>query len=62
MSKKKYIVAVVIGKIFMVSFWGYIGKSFVESMTDISAIIVMSIMIITAYALSKLIGKNANIE
>lgn len=62
MSKKKYIVAVVIGKIFMVSFWGYIGKSFVESMTDISAIIVMSIMIIIAYALSKLIGKNANIE
>lgn len=62
MSKKKYIVAVVIGKIFMISFWGYIGKSFVESMTDISAIIVMSIMIITAYALSKLIGKNANIE
>ena len=62
MSKKKYIVAVVIGKIFMVSFWGYIGKSFVESMTDISAIIVMSIMIIIAYALSKIIGKNANIE
>lgn len=62
MSKKKYIVALLIGKIFMVSFWGYIGKSFVESMTDISAIIVMSIMIITAYALSKLIGKNANIE
>ena len=62
MSKKKYIVAVVIGKIFMVSFWGYMGKSFVESMTDISAIIVMSIMIIIAYALSKLIGKNANIE
>ena len=62
MSKKKYIVAVVIGKIFMVSFWGYIGKSFVESMTDISAIIVMSIMIIIAYALSKFIGKNANRE
>ena len=62
MSKKKYIVALLIGKIFMVSFWGYIGKSFVESMTDISAIIVMSIMIIIAYALSKLIGKNVNIE
>ena len=61
-SKEKYIVALLIGKIFMVSFWGYIGKSFVESMTDISAIIVMSIMIIIAYALSKLIGKNANIE
>lgn len=62
MSKKKYIIALLIGKIFMVSFWGYIGKSFVESMTDISSIIVMSIMIIIAYALSKLIGKNANIE
>lgn len=62
MSKKKYIVALLIGKIFMVSFWGYIGKSFVESMTDISSIIVMAIMIIIAYALSKLIGKNANIE
>lgn len=62
MSRKKFIIALLIGKMFMISFWGYIGKSFVESMTDIHTIIVMSIMIVIAYTLSKIIGKNANIE
>lgn len=62
MSRKKFLVAILIGKIFMISFWGYIGKSLVESMTDITTIIIMSIMIIIAYVLSKVIGKKANID
>ncbi len=62
MSKKKFVIALLLGKIFMVSFWAYVGKSFIESMTDISSIIVISIMILIAYTLSKIIGKSANIE
>lgn len=62
MSRKKFLAAILIGKIFMISFWGYIGKSLVESMTDITTIIIMSIMIIIAYILSKVIGKKANID
>ena len=62
MRKKKFLLAILIGKIFMISFWGYIGKSLVESMTDITTIIIMSIMIVIAYILSKIIGKKANIE
>lgn len=62
MPKKKFLLAILIGKIFMISFWGYIGKSLVESMTDITTIIIMSIMIVIAYILSKIIGKKANIE
>ncbi len=62
MSRKKFLVAILIGKVFMISFWGYIGKSLVESMTDITTIIIMSIMIIIAYVLSKAVGKKANID
>ncbi len=62
MSKKKFLLAILIGKIFMISFWGYIGKSLVESMTDITTIITMSIMIVIAYVLSKIVGKKANID
>lgn len=62
MSKKKFLVAILIGKIFMISFWGYIGKSLVESVTDITTIIIMSIMILLAYIISKEVGKKANID
>ncbi len=62
MSKKKYIVSLLIGKIFMTSFWAYVGKSFIESMADINSIIIISIMIIIAYSISKIISKNANIK
>lgn len=62
MSKKKYLTAIAIGKVFMISFWAYIGKSFIESMTDLKTIIILSIMIIIAYVISKIVSKRINIE
>ncbi len=62
MSKKKYLAAIAIGKVFMISFWAYIGKSFIESMTDLKTIITLSAMIIIAYVISKIVSKRINIE
>lgn len=62
MKEEKFISALFIGKIFMITFWAYIGKSFIESMTDIKAIIFISILLLLAYFLSKLVGKRMNIE
>lgn len=61
-SKKKFVASIVIGKLFMVLFWAYIGKSLIESMTDIGAIITISIMLVIAYIISKIVGRKAHIE
>lgn len=60
--KKKYLIALLIGKIFMIFFWAYVGKSLIESVTDIKTIIIVSIMILLAYFISKLVSKKMNIE
>lgn len=62
MNKKKFIIALLTGKIFMVIFWGCIGKSLLESVTDIKTIIIISIFIIMAYFISKLVSKKMKIE
>lgn len=61
-SRKKFVSAILLGKIFMIIFWGYVGKSLIESITDISTIITISIMLLIAYFLSKIVSKKMNIE
>lgn len=61
-SKRKYIIALLTGKIFMIAFWGLVGKSLIESITDISSLIFAAILIVVAYFLSKLISKKMNVE
>ncbi len=61
-SKKKYLTALLIGKIFMVTFWAYIGKSFIESLTNFKAIIFITIILIIAYYITKFISKEFKIE
>ena len=62
MSKRKFITAILIGKIFMVIFWGCIGKSLLESITDIKTIMIVSVFIIIAYIISKIVSKKMKIE
>ena len=59
---EKFLVSIIIGKLFMVIFWGYIGKSFIESMTDIKTIIFIALTLVVSYIVSKIIGKKMNIE
>ena len=62
LDKRKFLVALLTGKIFMISFWGLVGKSLIESLTDISSLIIAAVLIIIAYFLSKLISKKMKIE
>ncbi len=62
MKKEKFLLALMIGKIFMIVFWGYVGKSFIESMTDITTIMILTIMLAIAYSLSRIVSKKVNIE
>lgn len=62
MTHEKYLSALVIGKAFMITFWGYIGKSFIESMRDIKAIIYIILILILSYVISKIVSKKMNID
>ena len=62
MSYKKFVFSLLIGKFFMIFFWGYIGKSFIESLTDIKSFIYIVLALILSYVISKLINKKLKIE
>lgn len=62
MAKEKFVTALLIGKVFTVIFWGYIGKSFIESLTDVGSIIFIIVALLVAYGISKLVSKSMNIE
>lgn len=61
-SKEKFISALLIGKVFTVIFWGYIGKSFIESLLDFDSIIYIVVALIIAYVISKIVSHKMNIE
>lgn len=52
MDKKKFIISILIGKIFMVYFWGFIGVSLIESLKNPLILIKVVILLLFAYILS----------
>lgn len=54
---KKYFSALIIGKLPMVYFWGFIGKSLLESISDPYTLAQIIVMIILAYLVSKVVNK-----
>lgn len=61
-SKEKFLGALVIGKMFSIVFWAYIGKSFIESLMDFRSIIYIVITLIISYVLSKFVSIKMNIS
>lgn len=59
---KKFIMAASIAKVSIVYFWGYIGSTFIESMTDIGVLIKLLIIILVAFLLSKFVTKKFKID
>lgn len=49
---KKYILSLLIGKIFMVYFWGFIGLSLIESLKNPYILIKVAIMVLIAYLIA----------
>lgn len=61
-SIKKFLISLLISKIFVVYFWGYIGTTLVESLTDISALIKILVMLVFSYAISIFVNKKFNLD
>ena len=61
-SKRKYFLALVVGKIFLVYFWGFIGTSLVQSFKNPIILIRIGVMLLVAYLVSMLVNKRLNID
>ena len=61
-SYNKYLLALLISKISIVYFWGFIGTTLVESITDIGVLLKIAVIILIAFILSKIVTKKFNIN
>ena len=62
MPRDKYILSIVIGKLFMIIFWGYVGMKVLKDITDIKSLLFIGVGLIIAFIISRYIGKKMNIE
>lgn len=62
MNAKKFLIGIIIGKIPLVLFWCFIGKSLSESLTDYTVLIKIVIMLVITYIVSKILNKILKLE
>lgn len=62
MSKKKFIFAIMIGKIFMVYFWGYIGTTLIECFTHPIYLVRIFVMLVITFIISKVVNRWFNLD
>lgn len=62
MSYKKYICALLIGKIAIVYFWGFVGTNFIESIQEPNKIISIVGMVFLAFVASKVFENLVKVE
>ena len=62
MKQEKFLSAILIGKCFSIIFWGVIGKSLLESLTDLYSILYIVITLVLAYIISKIVSHRLHIE
>lgn len=62
MSYKKFLTAIIIGKIFLVYFWGYVGVSLIESLKNPIVLVKVGIMLLIAYLISSIVNKKLKLE
>ncbi len=62
MKYKKFLLAAIIAKISVVYFWGFIGTTLVESITDITVIIKLVFILVVALLLSKIVINKFDID
>ena len=60
--EKRFITALIIGKVFMVYFWGFVGTSLIDSFSNPYYLIRIVILMIVAFAISRLVKYTCGIE
>lgn len=62
MNFKKFLFALLIGKLSIIYFWGMVGKSFIDSIGDIKTVLLILLSLVVSYLLSKIISKKMSLE
>ena len=62
MNFKKFLISILVGKIFLVYFWGVVGTGLLESLHNPSSIITVIVMVVIAYLVSIIIKKVFKID
>ncbi len=62
MSYKKFLTALMLGKIFLVYFWGFVGVSLVDSIKNPIYLVRVGLLLVVAYIISKVINKKFKIK
>lgn len=61
-NKKKYLLSLCIGKIFLIIFWGFIGTSVISSLKNPIILIYIILLLIGCYIISKIVSRKEGIE
>ncbi len=59
---EKFFMAIIIGKIVMVYFWGYIGTTLLESLTDITILFKIAGLLVFAFFISKFVENKLKVK
>ena len=55
-NPKRYLISLIIGKLPVVFFWGFMSKSFLESISDPYTLMQIIVLLIVSYLISKLVN------
>lgn len=61
-SRKKYILSLIIGKIFLIIFWGFIGTSLISSFKNPLNLVYIGLLLGACFIVSKLVSKKEGLE
>ena len=61
-DRKKYIYSLLIGKIFLVIFWGFVGTSLINSIKNPINLVYIILLLIPCFIISKLVEKREGIS
>lgn len=61
-NRKKYIISLLIGKTFLIIFWGFIGTSLINSFKDPINLLYIALLLGTCFIVSKLVSKKEGLE
>ena len=59
---EKFFLSIMIGKLVMVYFWGYIGTTLLESLTDITVLFKIAGLLVVAFLISKIVEKKLKVS
>lgn len=61
-DKRKYILSLLVGKIFLVIFWGLVGTSIINSVKNPINLIYIGILLLLCFIVSKFVSKKEGLE